>query len=680
MNRVFTRPGTKRTDAAGAAPADWRSTLQRRVVVTACLLLTWAAGIEARLVYLQVVDRADLADRATRQQSQTFKPPAKRGDIVDRQGRVLATSVDAATIFVVPSAVTDERAWVTKICGALGDCTAKERADLIDRLQHQRNFAYIRRQVSDEVAERVKALNLDGIGFTKESRRYYPAKELASHVLGFVGLDNRGLAGIESAYDSQIRGKEGKVLVQTDAKRHAFSRSERPPTAGASIELSIDEYLQHVVERELHAGVVQNHALGGTALVMDPHTGEILAMANEPTFDPNAYRDSTQIERRNRAVQDLYEPGSTFKVVTASGAIEERLMPIDTMIDVRGGRIQIGPRIVRDTHDYGVLSFQDVIVKSSNVGAIKIGFKLGTDRLSDYVQRFGFGHPVSPDFPSESPGIVWDRAKWTDSALASVSMGYQVGVTPLQMVSAVSAVANGGEYVEPRVVRAEYRDNRRFQVKPKSLRRIIGADTAASMTGIMENVVEHGTGTLAKIAGYSVAGKTGTANKLVNGRYSLDTYASFVGFLPSRNPVVTILVVLDSPRGPNGHFGGPVSAPIFKRIAETTLRYLGVAPSINPAPPVLVRQEDTDSLPVVEALDTSHTESVEDVPGTVPSVIGLSAREATRKIVAAGLTARLSGNGYVIAQHPLPGEPIVEGLACELTLDRTPQRSSTAAP
>ena len=217
--------------------------------------------------------------------------------------------------------------------------------------------------------------------------------------------------GLESAYDPQIRGKDGQVLVQTDARHHAFNRFERPPTAGATVELTIDEYLQHVAERELHAGVTENKALGGSAIIMDPHSGEILALANEPTFDPNQYRDATDVSRRNRAVQDLYEPGSTFKVVTASAAIQEKLMPIDTLIDTNPGVIHIGSRVVGEAnhHNYGLLSFMDVIVKSSNVGAIRIGLRLGADRLSDYVQRFGFGRPVSPDFPSESPGIVWDR-------------------------------------------------------------------------------------------------------------------------------------------------------------------------------------------------------------------------------------------------------------------------------
>ena len=359
-------------------------------------------------------------------------------------------------------------------------------------------------------------------------------------------------------------------------------------TAGSSLELTIDTYLQHMAERELHAGVIANRAAGGTVIIMNPRTGEILAMANEPTFDPNAYRDSNDLARRNRAVQDLYEPGSTFKVVTASAAIEEHVMPVDAPIDVSSGLIKIGSRVVHDDHRYGTLSFADVIVKSSNVGAIKIGFKLGTERLSDFVKRFGFGRASSPDFPGENSGIVWNPAKWTDSALASVSMGYQIGVTPLQMVAAVSAIANGGELVEPRVVGAVYRDSRRYPVTPKVVRRAISTETAATLTTIMEGVVERGTAKAAQIPGYTVAGKTGTAHKLVDGHYSKSDYnASFVGFIPSRNPAVAIIVVTDSPHA-GTYYGGSVSAPIFKRIAEATMRRLAIPPSIDPAPAVLV--------------------------------------------------------------------------------------------
>lgn len=658
--------------------------MRSRLIVAAGFLFLWALGIEARLVTLQVVQHKDLVERAARQQMQTRPLAAKRGDILDRNGRVLATSVDADTVYAVPSAIGDEAAVVKTLCGIFGDCTPSERQELIGRLKKNRNFAYIRRQVGRELAAKIAALGLDGIGFIKESHREYPNAELAAHVLGFVGVDNKGLNGIESAYDSYIRGKDGQVLVQVDAHRRAFNRFERPPSAGSTVELTIDEYLQYVAEEALRDGVIENRAQGGTALVMDPKTGEVLALANYPTFNPNAYREASALERRNRAVQDLYEPGSTFKVVTASAAIEEKLMPLDTVIDVSGGRINIGSRVIRDTHDYGSLSFTDVIVKSSNVGAIRIGFRLGNDRFSDYVQKFGFGRPVSPDFPSESPGIVWDRSKWTESALASVSMGYQVGVTPLQMAAAFSSVANGGNYVEPRVVRAVYRGDRRLAVKPKVLRQTISPDTAAAMTTIMEQVVERGTATLARIEGYTIAGKTGTANKLVNGRYSSDTFASFAGFLPSNDPRFTILVVIDSPRGNNGHFGGPVAAPIFRRIAEAALRHAGVAPNVNPQPPVLVAggQSTPQQTAVITAVPETHLVSEEsaDEPGTVPNVIGLSARVALHKLTQFGVNARLDGDGVVVRQEPAPGTPATQGLVCRLTLDRVsaPMRQPAA--
>ena len=676
----MTAPGPS-SPAGGAGSSAWRPILRRRLAVVAGAIALWVAAIEVRLVYLQIFENADLLARAERQHERTQSAPAKRGDILDRRGRVLATSVDADTIYAVPSEIDDAADAVTKLCDALGDCTAKDRQGLIERLGTRRAFAYIRRQVAPDQAKRVAALNLDGVGFTAESKRFYPNKELGAHLLGWVGIDNKGLSGLEYAYDPQIRGKPGTILIHTDARRHAYSRFERPPTSGSSVELTIDQYLQHIAERELHAGVAENHAAGGSAIVMNPHTGEILAMANEPTFNPNAYRDADDAERRNRAVQDLYEPGSTFKIVTASAAMEEKIFPVTALIDVGGGRISIGSRVVHDTHDYGVLSFTDVIVKSSNVGAIRIGLKLGANRLSDYVQRFGFGRPVSPDFPGENGGIVWDREKWTDSALASVSMGYQVGVTPLQMAAAVSSVANGGEYAEPRVVRAVYRDNRRFAVQPKIVRRTISADTAAALTAIMEQVVERGTAKLAQLPGYTIAGKTGTANKLLNGRYSSDTYASFIGFLPSQHPAVTIIVVLDSPRGNNGHFGGPVTAPIFRRIAEATLRYLGIGPSINPASPVLVaRREDpnrasTGSVPEPEPF-VSFVADAE--PGSVPDLTGMSAREAVRTLVKLGLSAHISGDGFVVSQSPEAGATI-DGDGVRLVLDRLPpHRVATA--
>ena len=347
-------------------------------------------------------------------------------------------------------------------------------------------------------------------------------------------------------------------------------------------------------------------------------------------------------------------------------------MPITTLIDTNPGLIRIDrTRVVRDVTNHGVLSFEDVIVESSNVGAIKIGFKVGTERLSQYVQRFGFGRPVSRDFPGENAGIVWRADKWTESALASVSMGYQIGVTPLQMAAAISSVANGGEYVEPRVVRAVYRDNRRFEIKPNVVRRTVTPDTAAVLTSIMEGVVERGTAKPARIPGYTIAGKTGTAAKLIDHVYSKSDYnGSFVGFIPSRNPVVTIIVVLDSPHGPHGYYGGNVSAPIFRRIAEETLRYLGVGPTINPDPPVLVAGGGPVDVSGPTAAPPQITVVRGGPQGTMPDLQGLSARDALRRLVTLGLTARIQGDGFVVAQDPAAGTSLDAVGQCRLTLER----------
>ncbi len=648
------------------------------MLATTVFFALWAMGIEVRLVYLQVVEHADLVARQERQQLRTIAAPAERGDILDRKGRVLATSVDADSIYAVPSDIDDPPAAVARLCAAFRDCTAKERQSLTERLGRQRAFAYVRRQVSPDQARRVADLGLDGIGFIKESRRFYPNRQLAAHLLGYVGIDGTGLAGVEAAYNSQISGKPGTILVQTDARRHAFSRAERPPTSGSTVELTIDEYLQYVAERELHRGVTENHAAGGSAIVMNPRTGEILALANEPTFNPNVYRDFDDADRRDRAVQDLYEPGSTFKLVTASAAIENRILPLDAMIDTSPGLIRIGSRVIHDTRNHGLLSFFDVIADSSNVGAIKIGFRVGSERLSRYVERYGFGHPVSPDFPGESPGIVWSADTLTESALASVSIGYQVGVTPLQMIGAVASIANGGAYVQPRVIRAIYRNGRRYSIEPKVLRRAVTADTAATLTSIMEGVVDSGTGTAAQIPGYTVAGKTGTAAKLVGGRYSHSDYnASFIGFVPSRNPAVAIIVVTDSPHGHHGYYGGSVSAPVFKRIAEAAMLHLGVGPTLNPSAPVLVaRGPDSSSGPAAVGAPLEPTVSLvaDGEPGTMPDLTGLSVREAVRRLAVLGVTAHPSGDGSVVSQQPAPGTPLDRVDSCRLTLDRVAAR------
>ena len=664
----------------------WRITLKRRIIVAAAALVAWSAAIEARLVYLQVGRHADLSARAERQQLRTVETTAKRGDILDRSGRVLAYSVDADSIYAVPTDISDPDAAAASLCGALEACGVRERQALAARIRHGRAFAYVRRQVSPDEARRVAALELEGIGFMKENRRFYPNKDLAAHVLGYVGIDNTGLNGLEAAYDSLIKGRPGTVLIQTDARRHAFSRIERPPTTGATLELTIDQYLQHVAERELRAGVEDNRAASGTAVVMDPRTGEILALANWPSFNPNAYREAPPDTQRNRAIQDLYEPGSTFKIVTASAAFEEHVVEPGDPIDVSAGQIRLGARVIDDDHPYGVLSFTDVIVKSSNVGAVKVGLALGPERLGLYVTRFGFGRRSSPDFPGESAGIVWDPSALTDSALASVSMGYQVAVTPLQMAAAVSSIANGGELFEPRVVRAVIADGRRAPVPHKVVRRTVSAGTAAQLTEIMEQVVARGTAPRAAVPGFTVAGKTGTAQKVINGRYSASEYnASFVGFVPSREPVFTIVVVIDSPHGMNAYYGGTVAAPIFQRIADAALRHQGVPPSVNRAAPVLVaRREDLQARPTsgpaeLPAIVTLAGSAAGSAP-VLPDLRGLGARDALRLLARLGMTARLLGAGIVVGQAPAAGSPVERGAMATLTLERHASAEPPAVP
>ena len=663
---------------ADSRPDDWRRTIRARLAVTAIAFAAWTVCIEARLLYLQVYRHGAMVARAESQQLQTVEAPAKRGDIVDRNGRLLAYSVEAESLWADPSKVQDVEKTASLICGALDGCAAADRRDLLQSLRRKGRFAYLARRLSPGAEERLRALELPGLGFLKESRRYYPNKEMLAHVLGYVGTENQGLGGLESRYDSQVRGPPGKVIVETDAhQRPVSSRIEREATSGASLELTIDQYLQNIAERELRNGVLENRAAGGSALIMDPATGEILALANYPSFNPNIYSKAPDYVRRNRATQELYEPGSTFKIVTASAALEEHVLEPDDLVNCAPGHITFGSRTIRDVHAYGVLPFSEVIAKSSNVGAIRVGLQLGPERLGRYVNRFGFGQALGPDFNGQSAGIVWNPSDLTPSALASVSMGYQVGVTPLQMATAVSSIANGGTLFQPRIVRAFVKDGRRVAVEPKALRRTISEQTALELTAMMEGVTEFGTAKAAQIDGYTVAGKTGTAAKLVGGRYSQTDYnASFVGFLPSRKPRLTVIVVIDSPRA-NGYYGGAVAAPIFKRIAEASLRQLGIPPTINPAPPVLLTRRDEETLtptPVRAAMVERALAPAR--AGVMPDLRGFSARDAVRTLTTVGMTARLSGSGFVIEQSPAAGSALVRGDVCTLTLGRRPPAES----
>lgn len=676
MNRPdLVREAQARDQAEAARAADWRRTLQRRLLPAIVVFGAWTLAIEARLVQLQILQRAELEQRAERQRSRTIDLPGKRGELVDRNGRVLALSVDGHAVYAEPPLVERPEESARQVCAAIEECGADRLPDLVERLrQRRRAFVYLWRRASPADASRVRALGLPGIGILKEQRRYYPNRELGAHVLGYVGVDHVGLAGIERAYDALIGGRPGKMVLQTDAKAQAFGRLERPPTAGSTLELSIDRTLQHIAERELEAGVAEFGASGGTVIVMEPATGDVLALANWPTFNPNAFQLADREHRKNRAIQDVYEPGSTFKVVTAAAALEEGLFRPEDPIDVSAGYIRFGSRQIDDVHRYGVLSFQDVIVKSSNVGAIKVGLRLGAARLVDYVRRFGFGQAVVPDLPGESRGIVWSADALGDSALASVSMGYQVSVTPIQMAAAVNSIATGGALMAPRLVRAILDGRRRIERPPREVGRTVTPRTAAALTAIMEEVVARGTARAAQIEGYTVAGKTGTAAKIEGGFYSKSKYnSSFVGFVPSRQPALTILVVIDSPKG-RGYYGGAVAAPVFRRVAEASLRYLGIPPNVDPAGRVVVaRRADADEPAVGPTPAAARLAPPLPAPvaaGSMPDLRGLSARDAVVAAARAGLTAILAGDGHVVDQDIEPGAAIVPGGTCRLRLAR----------
>lgn len=671
----------ERPDAA--FEATWRRAYRRRLLIVGVVLTLWTAGIQARLVYLQVIAHPVYLAKANNQQMDVETLMPKRGEVLDRNGDVLAYSVDADTVVASPRLVKDPTETARALCRVFTDCTTKETADIASRLGRTTYYEFIRRGVSPDTARRVMALKLPGVRLDSETKRYYPKRELASHVLGFVGRDNNGLGGVEQAFDAKIRGKAGRALRLTDAKHRSVDRRvELEPTMGATLELTLDQTIQHFAERELRAGVELHRATGGTVIVMEVATGDILALANAPSFNPNLPGGVDPDVRRNRATQEVYEPGSTFKLVTAAAAIEEGVLTPADLINTSPGVLQVSKgRTVDDIgHDYGVLSFEDVIVKSSNVGAIKAGWQIGAERLNRYVHRFGFGENVAADFRGVSRGIVWAPEKLDQGALASVSMGYQIGVTPLQMVTAAAAVANGGVLMQPRIVRAVITDGQRRELAPVTVRTVISPSTAAALTTIMEGVVERGTAKAAKIDGYQVAGKTGTAAKAIPGGYSDWAYSgSFVGFVPARQPRFAILVVIDEPRV-GGYYGGVVAAPVFQKVAQAALQYLGVPRSINPTSPVIVSADATLlARPGTSGPSMQPVAYSTDGQMLMPDVSGQGARDATRALIRVGLTVRLSGSGVVVSQFPAAGTPVEPGEAGVLRLDRARQAPAPVA-
>jgi cell division protein FtsI/penicillin-binding protein 2 len=547
-----------------------------RLYILGGLLLLWLSVICLRLVYLQIFRYGDFQQRADHQQQRSINVSAKRGIIFDRQGNELAMSIMVDSAFAVPSEVPDlpnAISLITRITGedarfVLADCRA------------HKTFCWVARKANAETIERIRALNLQGIHFQKESKRFYPKRELAAQVLGYVGTDDGGLSGIEREYDEQLRGQPGRMQISVDARKKWFARIEKEPEAGDNLVLTVDEKIQYIAERELEQAIKDTHAIAGTVIVENPRTGEILALANRPTFNPNIKKQIKNEALKNRAVSDVYEPGSTFKLVTISGALEERITRPEEVFDCQMGSIVINGMRIRDSKPHGLLTVSDVLAESSDVGAIKIALRLGEDRFYKYIRAYGFGQQTGIELPGETRGLTKPVNRWSKVSIGAISMGQEIGVSPIQLAAMVSTFANDGVWEAPRIVATTTPPSiipQTFVFRPEHERRVISAMTAAQMRQMMRGVVLHGTGRKAVLEGYTAAGKTGTAQKVdpATGGYSRTKYVgSFAGFAPINNPAVTVAVILDSAVGL--HQGGQVAAPVFQRVTQQVLEYLHV--------------------------------------------------------------------------------------------------------
>src|SRR5882762_4235119 len=556
-----------------------------RLLIIACVALVCMGAVFGRLGYLQLFRHSEFMARAQRQQQRVIEITPKRGAIYDRNMHPLAMSIPVDSAFAVPAELGDQQLAARLLSGVLGI----PREVLEARLESSRSFVWIARKLPPEKKEAVEALNLKGVYFQKENQRIYPKRDLASHVLGFVDLDEKGLGGIEYQLDGQIRAKSEKIIVMADARQRWFDGGEAQRERGANVILTLDEKVQYIAERELAAAIAKTHALAGTVIVMNPNNGEILALANWPKFNPNAANEVPAEARMNRAVTALYEPGSTFKLITLAAAFDQGITRPGEVFDCENGAVYVAGHRIRDHKPFGMLNVAEILAQSSDVGAIKIALRLGAPKFYDYIRAFGFGQLTGVDLPGESNGILRRLENWSAISIGSISMGQEVGVTPIQLAAAVSAIANGGLLYKPRVIAELRRGDKALPAKgllaPMEPRRVIQAETAATLRQLMEGVVLHGTGPLARLDGWTAAGKTGSAQKIdpATGRYSpTQLIASFTGFAPISNPAVTILVSLDSPVGQ--HEGGPVAAPVFKRIAEQVLPYLDVPRDVPVAP------------------------------------------------------------------------------------------------
>jgi cell division protein FtsI (penicillin-binding protein 3) len=665
-------------------------TTDKRIVIIQVLVALWVLAIGYKLIKLQVSDYAWFRARAERQQQAEIELSPLRGIVYDRNGNELARSVEAKSLYASPSEITDPDGVADKLARLLD----VDRDSLYKRLTSSQVLVAVKRKLSEKEVAAVAQLNLPGLRFINEMKRYYVSGQTAAHVLGFVDIEERGQGGLEQTYDKLIRGEGGHLTLDVDALKKSYDHSIEESTPGANITLTIDATIQRYAESALSEAIHQHHARGGTIVMIKPATGEILALANYPTFDPNNVSDSTEIARRNRAVETSFEPGSIFKLVTYSAALEEHIITPDSKIDCGGGEIRIADRIVHD-HPYGVLTASQALAKSSNVAAIKLGMRLGNERFARYIEQFGFGHRTGIELPAEARGLFRPASEWSPTTIGSIPMGHEIGVTAVQAVAAYACIANDGEYVKPHIInRIASSSGDTLEEHQLEKRQVVSQATASMLRRMLEGVVMQGTGKAAQMGGYTAAGKTGTAQKVdeKTRRYSQTKYvASFAGFAPVENPEVACIVSIDEPVG--AHHGGDVAAPVFARVVSNALRALGIQPENDPQSQLasdthvydvagFIKENDALARNEAEAndantaLDAATDSQKEDSASkrnggvVMPDLTGLSIREAVAVCAARGLKIKPSGEGAVAMQNPAPGALIAQDAVCQVRLSK----------
>ncbi len=661
-----------------------------RALFVAAFIGFWMFVVSARLVYLQFSQYDSLANRARQQQQNAIETSPQRGELLDRHGAELARSVQTVSLFLDPegldAATLDHSAQqIAKILKLKESDLAK---DFRGALDEKRRFIWIARRLDADLAGKITALNLPGIHSQLEPKRFYPNGSLAAHVLGYVGLDGQGLGGVEQSYNQKISGEPGQLFIEKDANGKAYESYEIAAKPGQTVVLTIDQSIQYLAEQALQSAVQRSRAKSGTVIVLDPRSGDVLALANAPTFDPNRVAEAKPETRSNWALQNIYEPGSTFKIVAFSAALEKKLAKPEDHIDCQMGAITIAGRVIHDHHPYGSLTLIEALAKSSNIAAIKLGLRVGDETMYDYIKRFGFGSKTGIELPGETVGIVRKVERWQPSSIGSIAIGQEVGVTPVQMVAAFGALANDGVRVAPHLVR-EVRSGDGtvvYRAEPEQ-RRVISAETAIALRGMLEGVTLNGTAKKAQLDGYSAAGKTGTAQKIdpKTKTYSSTKFVgSFVGFAPVSNPQVVIIVVIDEPAG--AYHGGDVAAPIFREVAEQILPALGVEPDIetksvpqliaqvndNPERVAKLREEQMQSeqqrqatMPTVDNNGGRGGEVVYAVATKkailMPDLRGRSVRDVARTCAQLGLQLEARGEGRVLKQNPSAGTEVSTG-------------------